>query len=452
MSRYLPALAFASAVLGQQVGTYTPETHPSLPIQSCTSAGSCKTEQTKVTLDANWRWTHSTTGYTNCYTGDAWNTTACPDGKTCSANCALDGADYSGTYGVTTPSAGALQLKFVTKNSNGQNVGSRMYLMASDTQYRMFNLLNQEFTIDVDVSKLPCGLNGAVYFSEMDADGGMARFPTNKAGAKYGTGYCDSQCPHDIKFINGEANVEGWSGTGANSGAGTYGSCCAEMDIWEANSLATAYTPHPCTTDGQTRCANPTECGDGAAREQGFCDKSGCDFNSYRMGDKSFYGAGLTVDTSKPFTVVTQFLTDDGTATGTLTEIKRFYKQNGKLIPNSVSKIAGVDATNSITDGFCAQQKTAFKDANDFKTKGGMAQMGRQLEKMVLVLSIWDDTAVYMNWLDSTFPPGASGPGAVRGPCDPAAGVPATVEAAHPDATVVYSNIKVGAINSTFTA
>lgn len=40
---------------------------------------------------------------------------------------------------------------------------------------------------------LPCGLNGAVYFSQMDADGGMARFPTNTAGAKYGTGYCDSQ-------------------------------------------------------------------------------------------------------------------------------------------------------------------------------------------------------------------------------------------------------------------
>lgn len=38
------------------------------------------------------------------------------------------------------------------------------------------------------LSQLPCGLNGAVYFSQMDADGGMARFPTNKAGAKYGTG------------------------------------------------------------------------------------------------------------------------------------------------------------------------------------------------------------------------------------------------------------------------
>lgn len=37
----------------------------------------------------------------------------------------------------------------------------------------------------------------------MDADGGMAKYSTNTAGAKYGTGYCDSQCPRDLKFING---------------------------------------------------------------------------------------------------------------------------------------------------------------------------------------------------------------------------------------------------------
>jgi cellulose 1,4-beta-cellobiosidase len=53
----------------------------------------------------------------------------------------------------------------------------------------MFNLLNQEFTFDVDLSTLPCGLNGALYFVEMDPDGGMSRFPTNKAGAKYGRYY-----------------------------------------------------------------------------------------------------------------------------------------------------------------------------------------------------------------------------------------------------------------------
>ena len=46
-----------------------------------------------------------------------------------------------------------------------------------------------------------------------------------QAGAKYGTGYCDAQCPHDLKFINGEANCEDWkpSSTDKNSGTGKYG-------------------------------------------------------------------------------------------------------------------------------------------------------------------------------------------------------------------------------------
>jgi len=40
----------------------------------------------------------------------------------------------------------------------------------------------------------------------MDKDGGMAKYPTNKAGAKYGVGYCDAQCPRDLKFINGQVS------------------------------------------------------------------------------------------------------------------------------------------------------------------------------------------------------------------------------------------------------
>ena len=74
----------------------------------------------------------------------------------------------------------------------------------SDAKYEMFKLKNQEFTFDVDMSNLPCGINGALYLSEMASDGGMSQFPNNKAGAKDGTGYCDSQCPRDIKFINGQ--------------------------------------------------------------------------------------------------------------------------------------------------------------------------------------------------------------------------------------------------------
>jgi len=187
----------------QLVGTYQTETHPSLNWQRCTSGGSCQNVAGSVVLDSNWRWVHKSGDYTNCYTGNSWNETVCGDNASCATNCALDGADYTGTYGITT-SGNALTLKFIQPNNNGKNIGSRVYLMASDSKYEMFKLLNQEFTFDVDLSNLPCGLNGALYFSAMDEDGGMSRFPTNKAGAKYGTGYCDSQCPRDIKFINGE--------------------------------------------------------------------------------------------------------------------------------------------------------------------------------------------------------------------------------------------------------
>jgi cellulose 1,4-beta-cellobiosidase len=70
-----------------------------------------------------------------------------------------------------TSSGTALTLKFVT----GANIGSRVYLMADASHYQMFSLLNQEFTFTVDMSHLGCGFNGALYLSQMDADGGMAR-------------------------------------------------------------------------------------------------------------------------------------------------------------------------------------------------------------------------------------------------------------------------------------
>lgn len=130
--------------------------------------------------------------------GSSWDTSICSDPTTCAQTCCYDGSDYSGTYGITT-SGNALNLKFVTNT----NYGSRTYLMASDTQYQTFTLLGNEFTFDVDASNLPCGLNGALYFVSMDADGGVSKYSTNTAGAKFGTGYCDAQCPKDLKFING---------------------------------------------------------------------------------------------------------------------------------------------------------------------------------------------------------------------------------------------------------
>ncbi|KAJ3775865.1 cellulase CEL7A [Lentinula raphanica] len=452
-SAALIAFTYLAVVYGQQAGTLTAETHPPLTWEQCTAAGSCTSQSSAVVLDANWRWLHDVNSATNCYTGNTWDATLCPDPTTCAANCALDGADYEGTYGVST-SGNALTLKFVTQSAQ-TNVGSRLYLMApgSTTEYQTFQLVNQEFTFDVDVSQLPCGLNGAVYFSQMDADGGMARFSGNKAGAKFGTGYCDSQCPHDIKFIDGEANIDDWTpaSNSANTGTGATGTCCSEMDIWEANSISAAVTPHPCTVTEQTACTGSTCSSPNSTA--GVCDQAGCDFNSYRLGDTTFYGPGMTVDTTQPFTVVTQFVSSNNESTGTLSAIRRLYVQNGVVIQNSETNIPGITTTNEIDAQFCQEQKAAFGDTDTFDQKGGLAGMGTALaDGMVLVLSIWDDYAVNMLWLDSTYPTDGDSPGDFRGSCPTDSGVPATVEAQSPNAQVTYSNIKVGPIGSTFSS
>ncbi len=220
------------------------------------------------------------------------------------------------------------------------------------------------------------------------------------------------------------------------------------MDIWEANSISTAVTPHSCDTVTQTMCTGDA-CGGtySSERYSGTCDPDGCDFNSYRMGNTTFYGPGQTVNTNSVFTVVTQFIGNP------ITEIKRFYVQNGVVIPNSQSEVSGVSG-NSITESFCVAQKAAFGDNNTYDAHGGFASMSSAMEDgMVLVMSLWDDYYANMLWLDSDYPlnKSPSTPGVARGTCATTSGVPATVEANSPDSYVIYSNIKVGAINSTFT-
>ncbi|EGC35742.1 hypothetical protein DICPUDRAFT_151874 [Dictyostelium purpureum] len=445
-------LSFLNVSFSQKVGKFSPEVHPPITWQECADDGSCKTMNGEIVIDANWRWVHSEQG-TNCYTGNTWNPTLCPDDKTCAENCYLDGANYESVYGITTEDD-SVRLNFITQ-SQGKNIGSRTFLMANSTNYQMFYVLGQEFSFDVDVSNLDCGLNGALYLVSMDSDGGIARFPSNEAGAQYGTGYCDAQCPRDLKFISGSANVEGWipSSNNPNTGYGNHGSCCAEMDLWEANNMATALTPHPCDTSSQTVCESDS-CGGATSsnRYGGLCDPDGCDYNPYRMGNTTFFGPGQTVDTKSVMTVVTQFITNDGTTTGTLKSIKRLYVQNGQVISQSESTVPGV-AGNEITEDFCHNQKQVFGDKDSFTKHGGLAAMGDALKNgMVLVLSLWDDYLADMLWLDSNYPTTSpvTEPGVARGPCSTSSGTPTDVESKYPNAYVVYSNIKVGPINSTF--
>ncbi|KAL3420429.1 exoglucanase type c precursor [Phlyctema vagabunda] len=71
---------------------------------------------------------------------------------------------------------------------------------------------------------------------------------------------------------------------------------------------------------------------------------------------------------------------------------------------------------------------------------------------MTLVMSLWDDHYANMLWLDSTYPTDKTSYGGPRGECATSSGVPADVESQNAGASVTYSNIKTGPINSTYTA
>jgi len=439
---WLIGSTFLPWTCAQHAGTVVPEESPSLVIQECTKAGGCQDEKAGLVLDSNWRWVHNVRGYQNCFSDKGWNPTFCPDPESCKKNCSLEGVTakgYKKTYGVREIDDGrGVKLDFMTQ---GGNVGSRLYVTDGEESYKMFKLLNREFTLDVDVHKLNCGMNGAVYFIEMDKDGGKGK-DGNLAGAKFGTGYCDAQCPHE-KF---ETNA-------------SRGICCVEMDIWEANKHATAFTPHPCSTVGPQKCMGDIECGYGENGERwmGLCDKDGCDLNTYRMGAKTFYGNGssFAVDSNEPLTLVTQFITHDGTDEGNLTEIRRLYIQHGKVIANAASRIPNVTGS-AITDGFCNAQKKAFGDYDHHQKLGGLVSMGETLKRgMVLSVSIWDDYATHMAWLDASFPPGENASerlGVLRGPCNATLSNPTVLRPKNKNGWVKYYNIRYGEIDSTYSA
>ncbi|CAI4219553.1 unnamed protein product [Parascedosporium putredinis] len=322
----------AATVSAQQVGSEESETHPKLSWQKCSAPGSCSNVNGEIVIDANWRWIHTVDGYDNCYDGNVW-TDICSDASDCAKNCAVEGADYSTTYGITT-SSDALTLKFVQEHEYGANVGSRVYLMNGSDKYQMFELLNNEFAFDVDLSQVECGMNSALYFVPMKEDGGLSDESNNEAGAKYGVGYCDAQCARDLKFINGKDDTCG----------GTYSD----------------------------------------DRYSGGCDANGCDYNPYRLGNLDFYGQGSLLDTTK--NVITRFEQD---------AMYQVFIQDGKTIEVPAPNMEGIPSdSNKINAAFCTAAPTVFDDRNRFDEIGGYSQLTEALAiPMVLVMSIWSDKA-----------------------------------------------------------
>lgn len=196
------ALALLAASVQAQTMASGTENHPRLTTYKCTKAGGCQARTNYLVLD-NLAHPVQQLNNPNANCGD-WgekpDPAACPDAETCQRNCIVQPiADYS-RYGVTV-NGDALKLDQL--GNNGNVVSPRVYLLEENKErYEMLQLTGGELAFDVDISKLPCGMNGALYLSEMEADGGKATTPLNKAGARYGTGYCDAQC-YTTPFVNG---------------------------------------------------------------------------------------------------------------------------------------------------------------------------------------------------------------------------------------------------------
>lgn len=205
-SSILAAWLLSSLAAAQQIGTAVPERHPRLPTQKCTLKGGCRTVHTSVVLDAFSRSLHKVGDpNTACSVGSG----LCSDAASCGKNCALEGIDYAARGIVTKGDALTMNQWLKAADGSYTTVSPRAYLLAENGRdYQDFQLLNAELSFDVDLSKLVCGMNGALYFSEMEMDGGRSRL--NPAGAAYGTGYCDAQCPK-LGFINGEVIISPWS-------------------------------------------------------------------------------------------------------------------------------------------------------------------------------------------------------------------------------------------------
>jgi cellulase len=417
-SSLLTLIAIAQLALSQQIGQ-VPEVHPILTSLSCSAEYGCKEKHTSVVLDATWRNLEDTKTGASCLTDTLQlNRTICSNAEECGTRCALQGADYPRTGVTTSASSNSVTLHMYQKYQGERiAVGPQIYLF-DDTgkDYQILRLLNKEISFEVDASKLPCGMNGAMYLAEMNPSGGRSKL--NPAGAAYGTGYCDSQCYTSYAFINGVANIH------------KKGTCCNEMDLWEANSRSTQMTPHPCNLTGFYACEGK-ECGDG---KKGVCDKIGCGFNPYGLGRHDFYGLRSRVDTRTPFRVVTQFLTHDGTTDGTLVEIRRKFIQRGRTFANPTIKLSGKDY-DSISGSYCESI-----DATSFSHHGGLDHIGDSLRRgMVLVMGIWNDGTDYLNWLDS----------GDAGPCSKTEGKPTLIKKKHPDTSVTFGDIRWGDIGTT---
>ncbi|KAJ3336428.1 hypothetical protein HDU83_009438 [Entophlyctis luteolus] len=228
-----------------------------------------------------------------------------------SANSLVLPYQYCTSSGCTTKKTNIVadvsgSLSGVSTSGNSLTMGpNRVYLAnPAGTAYEPFYLKNRKLTFTVNLAKVPCGNNAAMYFTGMPLT------------ATPGSSYCDSQ------------------------------NTCNEMDALEANIGAQAFTPHPCVHADQSNTGTD-------------CSHWGYGINTE---SSTSIGPGVTsgIDVTKAFTVVTTFTTDSGTDSGTLNGVTQKFVQGSKTVTVGTvteADFATLKSQNQYGGGMAAMSK-----------------------------------------------------------------------------------------------
>jgi len=204
--------------------------------------------------------------------------------------------------------------------------------------FKQLQLLGRTFSFTVDLSRVGCACNVALY---------LIKAPAKDVSGNFSAG----SCPWSPYYCD------------ANKVCGSF---CPEVDIMEANTHAFQSTPH--------RCDAPNEAG-----HYGSCDGNGCWQNTKDMGP-NFYGPGpsFRIDTTRPFHVVTTF---------------HGSSQEGEAAMRAPSSFTGTKTV--------LQQEGREVVIDHPNCEGIFADLAKPMaEGMSLRITYWGDTPQNMSWLD----------------------------------------------------
>lgn len=175
---------------------------------------------------------------------------------------------------------------------NGDSIalsgGGRVYLGDNETispnSFYKMQLLGKRLTFDVNIDKVGCNCNGALYFVTMPGYNAEQK-PASGNNSEY---YCDA-CAH------GKIH-------------------CPEIDVMEANKYAMASTAHDCQYT--------------APHYYPSCDSRGCGTNVLDVNISGF-GPDKYIDTNNQFTLSVSFITGSN---GMLSTVKNNLSQKSKSL------------------------------------------------------------------------------------------------------------------------